>query len=146
MNAKKCKKLRKSLRDVSAKLPARQLVVGKKTAVKIRIWLDFKTANGIAEVVAALIVKDPIADSPDGQRLTSLADIMEQYEKALHILYTPAQIVHGDHETHERIKVYTTEHHITAINHPQSVRGLYLQSKRLFKRVERSIGKARAKV
>jgi hypothetical protein len=146
MNAKKCKKLRKFVRDNSAKAALRALMVGKTTKVEIPIWLDFKAANGIAEIVAELMTKDLVKDSPDVQRLAGLADLMAQYNKAINKLFTPEDIAAGVHEHHKHIRVTTNEYRITAINHPQSARGILRQAKALFARVEKSIGKARAKV
>src|ERR1035437_1085992 len=146
MNAKKCKKQRKWVRDTLASPAATALVQGKIHTVKIPIWLDYKAANSIAEIVAKLIVEDPIASSPDAQRLAGLADIMKQYQTALLKIFEPDEIAAGDHEDHKHIKVYGHEHRITAINHPHSARGVLRQAKKLFKRVEKSIGKAKAKV
>jgi len=137
MNAKKCKKLRKFVKDNSAKAQPRQLVVGKTIKVEIPIWLDFKAANSIAEIVAELITKDLIKGSPDAQRLEGLALLMDQYSKALGKLYTPEEIAAGAHEKHKHIRVTTNEYRITAINHPQSARGILRQAKALFARVGR---------
>ncbi len=118
-----------------------------KTAIKdVPIFLDFKTAGRIAEDLAALMVADPIKGTADHVRLEALADVMNQYQAALKLLYTDEDIEAGKHIDHDPIKVWGKAQRITAINSPQSQRGIYRHAKRLFRRVEREVGMARARV
>jgi membrane-bound lytic murein transglycosylase B len=145
MNAKKVKQLRAFARDTAPKLPKSALVIGKTKNVKVPLFLDFRTAGKIAEDVAALMVADPIKGSADYNRLAALADIMAQYQKTLKMVYSDEAIADGNHVDHLPIKVYAVEQRVVAINSPQSQRGIYRQAKRLFRRVEREIGMARAR-
>jgi membrane-bound lytic murein transglycosylase B len=61
------------------------------------------------------------------------------------MVYSDEAIADGNHVDHLPIKVYAVEQRVVAINSPQSQRGIYRQAKRLFRRVEREIGMARAR-
>ena len=144
MNAKKVKQLRAFARDTAPKLPKSALVVGKTKLVKVPIWLDFKTAGAIAEDLAALMVADPVKDSVDWKRMNALADVMNQYQAALKLLYTEEGIEAGKHVEHDPIRVWSVTPRHTAVNSPQSIRGIYRHAKRLLRRVELAHGYARA--
>jgi len=140
------KQLRAFARDTAPKLPWSQLMVGKTAIKDVPIFLDFQTAGKAAEDLAALMVADPIKGTADHVRLEALADIMEQYQKALKMVYSDEAIADGKHVDHLPIKVWGKAQRITAINSPRSRRGIYRHAKRLFRRVEREIGMHRARV
>jgi hypothetical protein len=140
MNAKKSKILRKVARQASSGMPARQLVVGKKTMKLVWVSLSYEQAKRAGDELQRLIERDLVDGSAEAIRRDALADMMKQYMARIAELFTDEEIAAGGHKSHEPIPVSTLTARVTAINGPKTMRGIYLATKRMISRLQRKLG------